>query len=76
MPEDAKPGRSLPPEKLATIEAHLVGIYGNRGAEAHRKLTELLERFAADTSFDAIAPSERLTERDSILITYADQVRR
>lgn len=74
MPEDASSGNTRGHDLVERIQQHLNVLYGDEGDETYRRLVELMERFEAETSFDHVAPAERLTERDSVLITYADQV--
>ncbi len=58
---------------LSTLHAHLVALYGeSAGAEAFERLRAILSRYQ-----DRLAASHHageLSERDSILITYADQL--
>ena len=59
---------------LFMINAHLIELYGQRpGSEAFEQMRAILNRYR-----DLPAPhgngAEILSERDSILITYADQL--
>lgn len=56
---------------------HMVFIYGEMQAEAiYPRIDERLQRFRADhPELTASDPADRLSEKDTILITYADMVR-
>lgn len=58
------------------IHALLASLYGDNPETAERALLDLIQRHA-ETSDAAAAdtPRHALTERDALLITYADQVR-
>lgn len=62
-------------DAIQAIEAHLSVLYGDRGTETFQAITERMRAFEARTSFESVPPADRLTEHDSVLITYADQVR-
>ena len=58
---------------LSTLHAHLVALYGeSAGAEAFERLRAILSRYQERLA--ASQDAGELSERDSILITYADQL--
>ncbi len=59
-----------------TIHDHLAFLYGDEAAPAlTEQLTERLHRFqAAQPAAEPVAPRERLSEQDVVLITYGDMV--
>jgi glycosidase len=60
------------------IYSHLIFLYGQEiGARYFEKLRRILDRFLRQNPGlrgDDVAPGERLTEADAILITYGDQI--
>lgn len=66
---------TLPAHVRAALETHLRFIYGDAG-EVLSDLTRLLETFRARHPHLLETAGERLSERDAVLITYGDQVRR
>jgi sucrose phosphorylase len=59
---------------LSTVHSHLVAVYGPAvGAEAFERLRPILDRYR-DLPAPHPAGNDILSERDSILITYADQL--
>ncbi|MCB0212903.1 MAG: sugar phosphorylase, partial [Anaerolineae bacterium] len=59
------------------IQAHMVFIYGADSAPAiAEKLIKQLDKFSTDHPqlLQTLNPNERVTEADSILITYGDQI--
>jgi glucosylglycerate phosphorylase len=67
-------GTIVTPER---IREHLTVLYGDaRGAACFERLHAMLDDFHARNPQLAtpVDPSERLTERDALLITYGDQV--
>ncbi len=63
-------------ETERALHEKLVALYGEkRGTAAHKRLMQMLEDFRAahpDWATPRSAPSERVTERDVMLISYAD----
>ncbi len=63
-------------ETARTLHEKLVALYGTeRGTATHKRLMQMLEDFRAthpELAASRAAPSERVTERDVMLITYAD----
>ncbi len=63
-------------ETIRTLHEKLVALYGQkRGTVAHKRLMQMLEDFRTaypDLAAASPVPSERVTERDVMLITYAD----
>ncbi len=59
-----------------TLSEHIAFIYGSESAEEiSTRISERLERFqAAHPELASSSPEQRVSERDSILITYADMV--
>src|SRR5512144_2145931 len=61
--------------ELSTAYSHLVALYGqSTGAEAFERLRALLERYRDLPAFRGGRDNDILSERDSVLITYADQL--
>jgi glycosidase len=59
---------------LATLYSHLVAIYGESvGKEAFEGLSAILKTYR-DLSVSSMEGNDTLSERDSVLITYADQL--
>lgn len=58
------------------LRAHLEFIYGERVNAVLPDLLELLQRCRQTHPPKAASPQERLSERDTILITYGDQISR
>ncbi|MBN1247787.1 MAG: hypothetical protein JXC32_09020, partial [Anaerolineae bacterium] len=65
-------------DTASLILDHLTHLYGRDRADAIAlRLIEMLDEFATehpDLRRNVPDPSERLTERDAILITYGDQI--
>lgn len=60
---------------LSTINSHLIELYGQSiGSEAFERLHAILKRYQDLLIPRKTAENEILSERDSILITYADQL--
>ncbi len=63
---------------VQAVRDHLIFLYGEEeGGSAWRQLRKRLDRFREtipDRGKVAVDPAERLTERDTFLITYGDQV--
>ncbi|MCP4407052.1 MAG: sugar phosphorylase, partial [Gammaproteobacteria bacterium] len=59
------------------LHDHIVFIYGEGPADAiFQRLSKRLENFrSAHPDLAASSPAERVSERDTILITYGDMVR-
>jgi len=63
----------LPDEPAQAIQAHLRALYGNNGQRVLQQLLPLLGAFARRHPRTAIRQPS-LSEKDSILITYGDQI--
>ncbi|MGZ9236083.1 MAG: alpha-amylase family glycosyl hydrolase, partial [Anaerolineales bacterium] len=60
---------------LSTINSHLIELYGqSAGSEAFERLRVILNRYVDIPASRPAAGDGILSERDSILITYADQI--
>jgi glycosidase len=60
---------------LSTINLHLIELYGqSAGKEAFERLRVILDRYQNLLAPQKAVGDEILSERDSILITYADQL--
>jgi hypothetical protein len=67
---DSKPADRTPRARIASL---LQSLYGDSvGADTSRKVEELIARHAATVVAPPVA--QPLSERDALLITYADQV--
>lgn len=51
-------------------------VYGDAGAALARELERRADRFRSEHGRAAVAPEARMSERDAILISYADSIRR
>jgi glycosidase len=72
------PNREIPDQAQERIRDHLTFLYGQeKGTLCFEKLYRILSRFLQrnlDLPRADVAPGERLTEADVILIVYGDQV--
>lgn len=60
---------------LLTINSHLTELYGQRtGSAAFERLRAIINRYPDLPAYHTGTEAEILSERDSILITYADQL--
>lgn len=68
----------MPSDLEKTLQEHITFIYGEDSAEEiGARINERLRRFiAAHPQLSSSRPVDRFSERDSILITYADMVQR
>ncbi len=66
------------PDLAKTLQEHIAFIYGEDSAdEIGARISKRLRRFiAAHPELASSTPADRFSERDSILITYADMVQR
>lgn len=60
---------------LSTIHTHLIELYGQTtGSEAFERLRAVLNHYRGLLASHRTAENDVLSERDSVLITYADQL--
>jgi sucrose phosphorylase len=62
-------------DKLSTIHDHLVELYGNElGQDTYQRLSRLIDHYKPSSLHPARRKRRKATQRDSVLITYGDQV--
>jgi len=60
---------------FSIVSSHLIALYGQAaGAEAFERLRAILDRYRDISASQAAPAKDILSERDSVLITYADQL--